>query len=1268
MAQTRSVGATIVDAETGEAMECVNVYASTSGKGTITNVDGRFSISGVDNGEIVRLSFVGYKTVTMKASEVRGKIKMEPLSKILNEATVLSDDAIINKIVEKLKKDYMKNQNKRRMYFNRLTYQNKNNTEMIESFIDAESAVHLRELKVASGNHWALNRMGDEARSSFEETDLHLLLSLGPMIRREDSWNSTVEIPFPKDFSVKSLKKKYIVTRIDTDEDPETADVMHLRFKSKEAADRTMEGDLFVDPLSLQMLRFQGKINNVQFTRGFQQGKNSLSQVNDISIDFNINYKCDKGFTEVSDMTFHVYDNGISFKSILTDVSHLDLPIFATTTIGNNLLKDIEAAGYSPDAFEKYSIVERTEEEQKLVDANNGEDVQIANDLGTAMVGEIAAIDKRPDNVLMQHIKRTMNFNDLYPQEKVYLHLDNTAYFKGETIWFKAYVKRADEDVVTDISSVLYVELLNPQGDVVEKRKLPIVRGVSKGDITVDSIMTTGFYEIRAYTRYMTNWGSDACFSRVIPIFKAPQQEGNWNNPAIDLFSHSKRLNNEREKEEKLDRVTFYPEGGNLIKGLTGRVAVLATDKDGKPMEDAFVEVEGEGGRVMTDSFGRAVVTVPANNMNPQVVITDSLGNSKTYSLPAAISSGVALKVDADREDVVNVEINASEDLQGSAVAYVVMNGGKVVRCDTLSLANTSLKFNRHLLPKGVNQFTLFNHEGRILAERLFFVHPADAGQSTIGLKSTTQVIKPCGKVEFDVKSKPFSNISFSAVDAAGLVNGPHGNINTYMLLDSELKGFISRPEYYLEADDEEHRSATDRLMMVQGWRRYDWQLMSGQMPFDNIQPSEDRLYLSGKVIAKKKNDKNVPLELGVLFSRMGVEPFGDVLKTDSLGRFAFALPNLANDWDLRLVARNGEETVKSIITIDRNFAPKSRFISEDETSVIPVDDLSLQQWNVDEADSARWIVTPSGRDRMLKTVTVKAKGRFWDRTNWSNERVAEVVSDIRYDCDEASDIYADKGIEAPEFAQFLVEKNSFFSGNSTTVDTYLAMPDGTPLGEDAMSYLQGGNTDRYKLMSYDDIDPQHTTTYDIDPPTGWVRMFGDGLSYKNRPIMWIVDNQFCTFTNIKKGGREVELRIFENDNKSSTRIDLPTALDDVKTVFISDKIEPMRNHFNFDRMDSWNPIGVYVYTHRHGEPRQKDARYTHYQGYNMPSKFKMEDYSTLPPMEDFRRTVYWNPNVITDANGNAHVEFWNNSSCTQMYISAEGMTKDGTTLTFQGK
>lgn len=52
-----------------------------------------------------------------------------------------------------------------------------------------------------------------------------------------------------------------------------------------------------------------------------------------------------------------------------------------------------------------------------------------------------------------------------------------------------------------------------------------------------------------------------------------------------------------------------------------------------------------------------------------------------------------------------------------------------------------------------------------------------------------------------------------------------------------------------------------------------------------------------------------------------------------------------------------------------------------------------------------------------------------------------------------------------------------------------------------------------------------------------------------------------------------------------------------------------------------------------------------------------------LPLSDDFCRTLYWNPNVRTDSNGHAHVEFYNNSTCTSVFLSAEGIAPDGTLL-----
>ena len=53
-----------------------------------------------------------------------------------------------------------------------------------------------------------------------------------------------------------------------------------------------------------------------------------------------------------------------------------------------------------------------------------------------------------------------------------------------------------------------------------------------------------------------------------------------------------------------------------------------------------------------------------------------------------------------------------------------------------------------------------------------------------------------------------------------------------------------------------------------------------------------------------------------------------------------------------------------------------------------------------------------------------------------------------------------------------------------------------------------------------------------------------------------------------------------------------------------------------------------------------------------------------LPTLKDYRRTLYWNPNLQLNEKGRADVVLWNNSLTTSITVSAEGITPTGKVLT----
>ena len=102
---------------------------------------------------------------------------------------------------------------------------------------------------------------------------------------------------------------------------------------------------------------------------------------------------------------------------------------------------------------------------------------------------------------------RLSRFGQAIPQEKVFVHMDNTCYFLGDTIWYKAFTRRTDKDIPSNVSRVLYVELFNQEGYLMERQLVEMINGEGHGSFALADTLYGGFYELRAYTRWQLNWG-----------------------------------------------------------------------------------------------------------------------------------------------------------------------------------------------------------------------------------------------------------------------------------------------------------------------------------------------------------------------------------------------------------------------------------------------------------------------------------------------------------------------------------------------------------------------------------------------------------------------------------------------------------------------------------------------------------------------------------------------------------------------------------------
>lgn len=612
---------------------------------------------------------------------------------------------------------------------------------------------------------------------------------------------------------------------------------------------------------------------------------------------------------------------------------------------------------------------------------------------------------------IMSYLREAMHFNRAIPQEKVYLHLDNTGYFENETVWFKAYLVRTDRSSPSDLSKVLYVELLNMSGDVIKTTKWPVDSlGQSRGDLKLDSLLGSGFYEIRAYTRYMTNWGPLACYSRVIPVFKKPSEEGNYSDLSIRPRLYKHRDPNNRDRSDSLHAkamdeglsssemlktisVQFFPEGGKLVEGKKSRVALMAADDNGYPYQSEGFVVNGNGdvlALVNTDSLGRGVfeVTPDGSPLSMQMRNRKS-GESRSvqiFPLPPAEKEGCVLTLDAVSDDML-VSVQCSDSLVGSPLGCVLMHEGNILYCDTMeALPLVEIELDRSRQHPGVSQFTVFDSLGRILAERRFFICPRSSSDDRVLVSSAATRLRPCGKVILDVQSLPYSTISLSAIDAGSMTNGKQGNIRTWLLLSSDVRGYISNVDYYFESDDKAHRESADLLMLTQAWRRYDWEEMAGVKPMANPQPVEDKFYVFGKLNVYRKHNpaSHVAME-AFLYNESGESLVGSTV-TDSLGRYAFEMPFVDGEWKMQIYTRLNDKRKTYYVGIDRQISPLPQYVSRSATSILHplAPNLFVLHADVGESGAEEEEFIPiTKKNHVLKNVTVKARRRYFTNDDW---------------------------------------------------------------------------------------------------------------------------------------------------------------------------------------------------------------------------------------------------------------------------------------------
>jgi len=885
-------------------------------------------------------------------------------------------------------------------------------------------------------------------------------------------------------------------------------------------------------------------------------------------------------------------------------------------------------------------------------------------------------------------LENYIQLNQEYPSEKVYLHLDRPSYMQDDTIWFKAYLWHGYDQVPDTISGVLYVDLISSQGRVLLRRKLLIQNGTCYGDFTLDSTITPGSYHLLAYTRMMHESGLGESFKQAITINPSQQyfhfecipvilkqsgsdslqmklkffeidpsgslnsiyehditytlkigdnilQEGviSMVNTEEHILTYNLSSLNSLDSLADLeisvldDRVTyesqfhiplqeyidlqFFPEGGELIHGLESKVAFKAIGPDGLG-RDVTGEILTSDDVVITrfTSTHKGMGTFMLTPESNQEYFAHLWFNNRKYIIPLPIASekGVVMSItySADYYDpYVSIKQRPNGIIEPK---YIVGSAyGNIWFSATIKAFKDSsrLKIPIYLLPEGICRLTLLNADFQPECERLIYVDKDQGFEIEVTLDSSTY--KPRSKVTLQIKATDIgwapvqTELSIAVVDREQISQNAKFGIKEYTLLGSELQGYIEDADTYFEKGSWANKRLLDLLLMTHGYRKFAPVNLTGDIPKYLPEKSIDatgKIKFSGSKSRERKfNYQKIKL---TLLSYSDVYYIKNTFP-DSLGNFRFQLPLMHGRSRLVLQAATAKKKpFKGDVFIDDQIAPPQySTIQLDNKNISSTTEEYVKQLQSKRRTERSEPLFPDSIawHMSLEEVQVTAKAKDWYRRYEHDARKIIDLDTLDPDGNKYKDLY---DLLVKEFGA----KWHFWRSLKTVLLPCI----------------------KTSKLPYQKYYPYFPPIFVID---GMIQWNGEGFS-----IRGLLDLEGFPVNEIKR------ILVMPPGHKGVV-------------YYAADEI------YGYPLFISQSMVVIETYSKNTYRGNAQGIKTFILDGLDAPREFYSPRYEgplRNSEVYDGRATLFWNPSIITDTNGEAKVEFYTSDRHTTLDVIINGI------------
>lgn len=904
----------------------------------------------------------------------------------------------------------------------------------------------------------------------------------------------------------------------------------------------------------------------------------------------------------------------------------------------------------------------------------------------------------------------------IYPQEKIHLHIDKPAYTSGDTIWFKIYPVHATFHVPFKLSRYVYTELIDPLDSVVSRVKIRLADDSCHGYMALPEQLADGNYTLRAYTMYMKNYGEDYFFQREVHIVSSVWRNrkvqantipghggmglslrflgetGSRITPqdAVADLKDGKRLtsriekdksihvvSNNRDREEnkamKLDftdasdynyqkfmplstdneafHVGFYPEGGYLLTGVPCKVTFKATGLSGHGADVQITITDSRGEVVATantlyEGMGSFVFT-PVEGEEYTARCTNKYSLVQSVVLPQSQAETFSLKVE-QAKDYFMVSVQSASKADPAAPLYLVAHvRGAIVFADAWGDKEKPLAFGREMFPAGVIQFLLLDEEMNPISERLAFSKNYTRVNSNIITNKDEYGKREKIAASINIMGEsgnPLSgNLSVAVTDGNTVVADTCHNMPSVLLLSSELKGYIANPAFYLQQTARADLCA-DLLMTTQGWRRYKLpEIFKGSPEKPRIEP-ETHEQVSGVVgtqrrLLFKQSDEHIVYISGIARGAGYV----DMVNSSKEGAFRFDSLDFSEGTGFRLEAIQVKGKKTEEVMIDEKEYPGIN---------IRIPQFQIQEDALVETQPAEYDYFRKIGDNHFLLSTLEVRAPYWGSTNYEEFSEADLG---RFRVPDLWEMLMEMGFEIVEHDNSSLQEMSLGKDNGMGAEEnrpFQDVIDNNAIRQNLNPLIKGlvasidfsRNSLRYQgnyVVVF--VDNNYSSGNDI---------LGHLTAGDIQEMVLIKDVEVSLLNDLVRGDRNWLLGEAIRRDAAQVLFNIPP----------SQKTVPVLNIKTIDSFDSrffgW-------YSGSFDIARMSQNRKTIFPlGYQLPAEFYSPVYETPRQKEnkdaDTRSTIFWKPDIETDAGGNATFSFYASDIPATYTLVIEGITDKG--------